>query len=158
MPPSYEVAQQFLSDIIDKVLIIAGAFFLVMTVLFFSPAYQWVSMVFLLLGVTSIIVGIVLRFESFELKIPSLEGWGTISICASAILMASAVGVALYAVAGRAYLLPAFQRAGGRLPAVYYKYLLTLVHPTLWLTPILAVAGIALLTFGLFLKFYRDIF
>ncbi len=158
MPEDHEVAGQFLSGIIDKVLIIAGAFFLVLTLLFFTPAYQWFSLVFLLLGVAFMVVGVILHFESFELKVPSMEGWGTISICASAILMTLAVGVALYAVAGRAYLLPAFQRAGGRLPAVYYVYLLTLVHPNLWLAPILASVGIALLVLGFFLKFYRDIF
>ena len=105
-------------------------------------------------------VGLVLHFESLKFKIPSLEGWGMVSIFVSVVLMALAVGFAFYAVPGSPISLPVFMSESamyGRPPPVY-RVIVPLVHPSLWLAPILMFGGIALMILGIFLKFFGDLF
>ncbi len=153
MPIDFKAALQFFSDAIDKIMLVAGFFFLIMAVSLFSVVYQWFSAASFLVGVHLIVVGTILHFESFTLKVPSREGWGTILICVSAELVAAATMLALFAVPGRAVILPT-----GFKPGSGYIAIINSTRPYLWLAPILALSGIGLLLFGVVLKFFREIF
>jgi len=146
-------AWELLRDAIDKLMLVAGFFLLIIAVFLFSPIYQWVSAVSFLFGVLLIVVGTILHFESFSLKVPSREGWGTILICVSTVFMASAVIVFLFAVPGPAYLVPTSFRPGAE-----SILLITLTRPNAWLAPILAWIGTGLLILGALIKFFWDIF
>ena len=149
MPIDFGAVAEFLHNIIDRIMVLAGIFFLIIAVLEFSPAYQWFTVASFLFGGFLIVSGIALHFESFTLKVPSREGWGTILMCVSVLCMSGAIMVALFAVAGKAYLLPTSFRRGAD-----YILLVELVRPTLWLAPILLWGGVGLFLFGLALKFF----
>lgn len=153
MPIDLKAALEFIRDVIGKIMIVAGSFLLILAVALFSRAYQWLSAASFLFGVLLILVGIILHFESLTLKVPSLEGWGTILICISAMFMATAVVAFFFAVPGKPYLIPSSFRQGA--PKIV---VITLAHPNAWLTPILACIGVGFLALGVFLKFFRDIF
>jgi uncharacterized membrane protein len=146
-------ALEFLRDAIDKIILVTGFFLLILAVALFSRTYQWYSSISLLCGVLLIVVGISLHYESFTLKIPSAEGWGTILMGISALFMAAAVIVFLFAVPGRAYVLPTSFR-----PRAENIIFITLTRPNAWIAPIFAGIGIGLFIFGVVLKFFRDIF
>jgi len=148
-----KAALGFFSDVIDKILLVAGFFFLILAVFLLSPMYQWFSAASFLLGVLLIVVGTILHFESFALRVPSREGWGTILICVSAVFMATAAIVAFFAVPGSGWM----SRAGFK-PGQRSVILITLARPNAWLAPILGWTGIGLLVFGAMLKFFRDVF
>lgn len=96
-------------DAIGRIVIILGAFFILIAVLYLRPAYQWVSCLSLLLGVTSIIIGIALHFEAFKWKVPSLEGLGTILMYVSPLFMAAALVTLIFALPTDKFLiLPAY--------------------------------------------------
>lgn len=153
MPIDLEAILEFFSDAIDKIMLVAGFFFLIIAVSLFSPVYQWFSAASFLFGVLLIIVGSILHFESFTLKIPSREGWGTILICASAMFMATAGIVTFFAEPGSVIILPTSFRPGAK-----SIMLITLTRPIAWLAPVLAWIGIGLLVFGFMLKSFSDIF
>lgn len=149
MPIGLGAVLGFLHDIVDRIMVLAGIFFLIIAILQFSPAYQWFTVASFLFGVFLIVFGTALHFESFTLKVPSREGWGTILICVSVLCMSTAMMVALFAVAGKAHILPTSFRRGAENIIV-----IELVRPTLWLAPILLWGGVGLLLFGLALKFF----
>ena len=153
MPIDLKAALGFFSDAIDKIMLVAGFFLLILAVFLSSPMYPWFSAASFLFGVILIVVGTILHYESFALKVPSREGWGTILICVSAVFMAAAVVVSLFAVPGSVWI----SRAGFK-PGQRSVILITLTRPNAWLAPILGWTGIGLLVFGAMLKFFRDIF
>jgi hypothetical protein len=152
---SRQTASEFFRGIIDKIMVVAGISLLVTSVVLFSSMYQWFSAAVFLFGVFLILLGAVLHFETLSWKIPSREGWGTIVLCFAAMLMATAVVVLFFAVPGEVFIWQ--MRKGARGPEVLYA-LFDLIHPTAWLAPILAWAGVGFLALGVFLKFSRDIF
>ena len=149
MPIDLEAVAEFLHNIIDRIIVLAGIFLLIIAILQFSPAYQWFTVASFLFGVFLIVFGVALHFESFTLKVPSKEGWGTILMCVSVLCMSTAIMVALFAVAGGAYILPTSFRRGAESIVV-----IQLVRPILWLAPILLWGGVGLLLIGLALKFF----
>jgi len=153
MPIDLKAALEFFSNSMDKILLVAGFFLLIVAIVLFSPIYQWFSAASFLFGVLLIVVGTILHFESFTLKVPSREGWGTILICVSAVFLATAVIVTFFAEPGSVHMLPTSWKPGGE-----YIILISLTRPVAWLAPILAWSGIGLLVFGVTLKFFRDIF
>jgi hypothetical protein len=153
MSIEFQAASEFFRNIIDKIMVVAGIISLLASVALFSPMYQWVSEVTFLSGVLLIVLGAVLHFESFTLKVPSREGWGTILMCVAAMFMATAVMFLLFAVPGGAYVMPTSFRRGAE-----SIILISLTRPNAWLAPILIWVSVGFLVFGLFLKFSRDIF
>jgi hypothetical protein len=153
MPIDLKAALELFSDVIDKIMIVAGFFFLIIAVALFSKAYQWFSAASLLLGVLLIVVGTIVHFESFTLKVPSREGWGTVLVCVSSVFMASAVIVSLFAVPSSIFAMPTSYHRGAD-----YIILVSLTRPNAWLAPILVWVGIGLLVLGIVLKFSEDIF
>lgn len=152
MPINLRAALDFLRNVIGRIMVLAGFLFLVISVLLFTPMYQWLFAVSFFLGVFLIIFGIALHFESFTLKVPSREGWGTILICVSAFCIASALIVALFAVVGETHILPTSFRRGAE-----NIILISLARPNAWLAPILIWAGVGFFVFGLLLKLSREI-
>lgn len=152
--PIRQTASEFFKDIKDKIMVVAGTSLLVASVVLFSSMYQWFSGAVFLSGVFLILLGVVLHFETLSWKIPSREGWGTIVLCFSVMLMATALVVLFFAVPGEAFIW--LQRKGARSPLVLYM-LFDLIHPAAWLAPILAWVSVGFLVLGVFLKFSRDI-
>lgn len=152
MPIRHKTVWGFVGGVIDKVFVLVG-FSAHRSSFFFSQAYQWEFALGLLLGVFLIMVGIVLHFEVFTLKIPSLEGYGTILLCASVLFMAGAVIAAFFAVPGESYAFPTSDKPGAKWITV-----LQLERPNAWLAPILFGLGVGLLILGFVLRSFRDIF
>jgi hypothetical protein len=148
-----KTALGFISRIIDKIMVVVGAFFIIFAILQFTPAYQWVSFSSFLFGVFLIVVGVALHFESPSFKVPSREGWGTILICLSFLLMATAITLLLYAVIGRMQIVPTSFRRGAESLIRF-----GLDRPAAWLAPILFWSGVGVLIFGIVLKLSRDWF
>lgn len=153
MPTSHRAVSESFFDVIDKIMLVTGFLLLVAAVALFSKAYQWVSAASFVLGVLLVVVGAILRSESFRLKVPSKEGWGAILICVSAAVMAGAVIALFFAVPGQSFIMPtSFRRGADSI------IMINLDRPNAWLSPILAAFGLGLLVFGVVLKFHRDIF
>lgn len=160
----------FFKDSIERIVIILGAFLFLISVLLLSPVYQWFSSLSLFFGVTLIIIGTALHFESFKWKVPSAKGLGAILIYVSLLFMAAAVATAILAVPKRIALLPV---SGGRdehdtprvsiTPGAFpHKEGSILVmfteHPYTCLAALLMLTGLGLLALGCLLKFAKDIF
>jgi len=158
-------------DSIDKILIVAGVFFIFLTVPLLTPADQLLSALSLLVGVISTIIGVGLHFESFSWKIPSLQGLGTIMIYVSFVFIALAVIFAFFTLPTAVIGIPAHWSSYGPLdehgsPFAYYThgaprgYFLAMItdRPTAWLAPPLLAVGLGFLCLGFILKSARHIF
>lgn len=143
----------FFHEAIGRVLVLVGFFLLISSVALFSKAWQYSSMASLVLGVTLVVVGIVVHFESPTLKVPSREGWGTILVCISAVFFATAVGFFLFAVPGSVWAMPASLGRRGVGEVILF---MDLTRPNAWLSPILIWSGVGLFAFGILLKFSRE--
>jgi hypothetical protein len=155
MPLDLRAGLDFLGNAIGRIMVVAGFFLLIASVALFSKAYQWSSIASFVLGAFFIITGAIVHYESPTLKVPSREGWGAILVCVSAVFIASAAVVTLYAVPGALWAMPrSWGRAGS---TTDYILLLDLRRPNAWLAPFLAWTGIGLLVVGLLLKFSREI-
>ncbi len=146
-----KTALEFFGGVADRIMIIAGFFFVIVAVLEFTVAYQLFSISSFVFGIFLVVIGIALHFESPKLKIPSVGGWGTILICLSPILMAIAFAVPLYAVIGRTYIMPTSFRQGAQ-----QLILIDLARPNTWVGPILFWSGIGVLILGILIKFFSD--
>jgi len=153
MPIRHKTVWGFVGGVVDKVFVLIGFSLLIFAVSSFSQAYQWEFALGLPLGVFLIMVGIVLHFEVFTLKIPSREGYGTILLCVSVLFMAGAVIAAFFAVPGESYAFPTSDKPGAKWITV-----LQLERPNAWLAPILFGLGVGLLILGFVLRSFRDIF
>lgn len=143
----------FFHEAIGKVMVLLGFLLLVSSVALFSKAWQYSSIASLVLGVSLVVVGVVIHYESPTLKVPSREGWGTILVCVSAVFFATAIGFFLFAVPGSVWAMPA---SWGRRGVGESILLMDLTRPNMWLTPILMWSGIGLFAFGILLKFSRE--
>lgn len=149
----FRTVLESLGDVAGRLMVAAGIFLVIFAVLQFTPAYQWFSFASFLFGVFLIVTGIAVHFESFRVKVPSKEGWGTILMCLSVLCIAAAVTFLFYAEVGRAYIMPtSFRRGAEKL------ILIDLARPTAWLAPILFWTGIGFLVSGFVLKFSKEIF
>jgi hypothetical protein len=159
MPIEVESIADFSKHSIGKILIASGAILLLVFILFLSHAYQWVSVFSVLLGVILMLVGTALHFESFEWKVPSLEGFGTILIYLSPLFMATALATAMFAVPIGLAVTPYYDSATseGYYPRLHAIFML-LEQPSAWLATPLMMTGLGFLALGCILKFARDNF
>jgi len=151
-----------------RLMVILGAFFIVVAVLLMSRIYQWRFSLCFSLGVALISAGSALHFETFKWKVPSLQGFGTISIYIAPFFIALAVVATVFAVPEEAALTPIY---GGHdehgSPFVYVApggsqsgagfMVILLKRPYLWLVAPLMLTGLGLLAFGFLSKLYSEV-
>ena len=161
-------------------MIILGASFIFIAVLYLTRVYQWVSSLSLFFGVTLITIGTALHLESFEWKVPSIDGLGTILMHVSPVFMTAAVVTLIFATPTEEMLIlppywgpiedspfPVFipptytpghyGQPRGRAQGDAYMSMI-LGRPYAWLATPLVLTGLGLLAFGFLLKFARTNF
>ena len=151
MPRRFSDISDFLEEASGDFLIVISALLFLISLLFMSSFYQWISGLSLFFGVVLLVSGLAVRLEGpLTLTTPSKSGFGTILICVSLVSMASAGIFVLFTTP-----------AGIRFRNIYWKGVysgtevnIDVAHPLAWLVMPLATIGLCLFIAGGLLKLY----
>ena len=146
----------FFRDSIELIMISLGIFSIFVALLLLTRVYQYGSSALWLLGVTLIIIGIVLYFESFQWKVPSVKGFGTLLICISFVFVAVAVVAIFFAVPRGLFIQPG-DPLHPRPNSDTLIISMPIERPYVWLAAPLMLTCLGLLAFGFLLRFVDDI-
>jgi len=167
MPVEIRAILDFFRDYTGRIMIALGAFLILISFLFLTRVYQWVSFFSFSIGATMIIVGFALHFESFKWKVPSIGGVGTILVYVSFVFMTAAVVTAFFAVPIGATAVPAHGSSSAidehGSPIAWVSRTsntikMWLERPSAWLATPLMIIGLGLLALGFLLRFASDAF
>lgn len=134
-----------------KILVVAGVIALIFGVLFFTPFYQWISVLSFFVGVNLLVVGIFVQMAGpLRLKTPSAGGLGFILIYMSVNLLAIAAIAAIFTTPD-IFLATDIWRTIVRLAVVIAP-----THPYAWIFRPLVYVGFCFFIVGSLLIIYNE--